>query len=144
MKAISTRNVILLLLGISIVVSAYILAVDNILWQYNAGHAYGLIAFILGDIVLMGLIVYKPKMGVFLTMLWGGLQVVLLIGDALTGLGIGADSSYAMRYLFLGDGNPGGLSSLALLVLYVLVGLLSLTQVWKVRTEARVVQRHAA
>jgi len=144
MKAISTRNIILVLLGISVVVSAYILAVDNILWQYNVGHAYGLMAFVVGDILLMGLILYKPKTGVFLTMLWGGLQVVLLVGDAATGLGVGMDSNAAMRYLFLGEGNPGGLSSLALLVLYLLIGILSLTQVWKLRTESRIAQHHAA
>jgi len=125
-------------------VSAYILAVDNILWQYNAGHAYGLIAFIVGDIALIGISLYRPRLGVFLTMLWGGLQVVLLVGDAATGLGIGLDSNAAMRYLFLGEGNPGGLSSLALLVLYLLVGILSLTQVWKFRSESRIAQHHVS
>jgi hypothetical protein len=144
MKAISMRNFILVLLGISIIVSIYILAVDDILWHDNPGHAYGLIAFIFGDIFLIGLIVYKPKMGVFLAMLWGGLQVILLISDAVTGLGIGANPSFAMRYLFLGENNPGGLSNLVLLVLYALIGLLSLAQVWRTRTEARVAQHHAA
>jgi hypothetical protein len=144
MRTISTRNMVLVLLGISIVVSAYILSVDDILWHDNPGHAYGLIAFIAGDIFLIGLNLYRPKIGAFLTMLWSGLQVVLLIGDALTGLGIGVNPSFALRFLFLGENNPGGLSSLALLILYALIGLLSLIQVWKIRKESRAAKHSAA
>lgn len=120
----------------AVVVSAYILAVDNALWTYNPGHAYGLIAFMVVDLILIGLVFLRWRLARYFMMLWGGLQVALLVGDAATGLGLGADTGYSFKYLFLGEGNPSGLSTTVLLVLYVLVGLLALYEVVKVRRSA--------
>lgn len=120
----TTRNLAFAFLILAVLVSLYILAVDNILWQYQPSHAYGLIAFIIVDLVLVGAVVVKPKVGFAAALIWGVLQILVLIGDAAMGLGVPETSAgVAAAYLFLGEGgglkNPSGFAVDALLILYL-------------------------
>lgn len=132
----SMKRIIAALLLVTVVISAYILAVDNILWTYNPSHAYGLVLFMVVDLLLIGIVLRRPRLASYLTMVWGGLQFVVMIGDAATGLGLGADMGYSFRYLFLGEGNPSGLATSLLLVVYVVIGLISLFEVVTLRRAA--------
>ncbi len=136
----TAKNVTVVLLVLAFIVSSYILMVDNILWEDNPKnyHAYGLIAFAIVDLVLLGLTLSKPTVARTGTLIWGILQTVVLIGDAATGLGLGISPSVATSYLFLGEGgglkNPSGISVSVLLVLYV---ALAVTSVWGRRAQGR-------
>lgn len=134
MKVISIRNLSLGLLGLAIAISAYILIVDDFLWLANPinYHAYGLLVFLVVDILLVVMLVLKWRFAVLSTFLWGGLQVMLIIGDIATGLGIpGFTSSDAFNYLILGEGNSSGLATTFLVVVYGFISALSLIELLK-------------
>ena len=129
MSALSSKGIIVLLLGISSAVSAYILAVDEFLWQMNPinYHAYALVLFLAVDAVLILLTLKGLRFSAFLTMGWGGLQVALIIGDVVGGLGLpGVSATAAYRFLILGEDNPSGLATDFLVVLYALLFFVSL------------------
>lgn len=132
----SSRGIIIGFLVLAVVVSAYILAVDTILWEDNPinYHAYALIGFVVVDLVLILVVLAKPSVGSTLALVWGVFMVLAIIGDAATSLGLGSfgfTPKIAAEYLFLGiaefDGqtiiNPAGLSVDVLLGLYVLLAI---------------------
>jgi len=137
MRANTERISILALLIISAALSTYMLAVDQDLWAFNpiTYHAYALIGFVIVDLVLIGLILARVKYATLLTMLWGGLQVVLIAGDVMTGMGIGMDPSVAFNQYILGIGADEGPATAILMVLYALIGIVSLVSLLALRKE---------
>lgn len=121
-------KLILVLLALTTVISVYILAVDNILWMDNPinFHAYGLVVFVVVNLILIALNLSKPKTGATLVLVWGIVQVLALIGDVATGLGLGFTAQESVAYLFLGQGNPSGLAVDALLVLYLVLAIVGM------------------
>ncbi len=82
-------------------------------------HAYALILFIVADVVLIVMLILKPRITILLTLLWGGLQVGLIFGDVATGLGIpDFTPSDAFNYLMLGKGNISRMATTFLVVTY--------------------------
>ncbi len=138
MAAISGRNILSAVLVSSVIVSAYILAVDNYLWDANPinHHAFGLIAFMAVDVALLIMLFVRQKMATMLAIGWGALQILLVVGDVAGGLGLpGFSSSDAYKYLILGNGNPSGLATDVLLVLNALIVVVSLPTYLKLRKE---------
>ena len=126
------KNAVIILLALATITSLYILAVDMVLWEFNPrnGHAYALIAFTVINLLLIGAVLAKPRTGLTITALWGTLQILLLIADVATGLGIGATPTESAAYLFLGEGagvrNPSGYAVDILLLLYIALAIAGL------------------
>lgn len=78
------NRVVLLLLGLSALVGGIMLATDAFLWAVAPTHAYGVIAFMGGFVVLMGLILWRPAPGLLLTMIFSGLIAAAMLLDPLT------------------------------------------------------------
>ena len=142
MDARKYRIIVVILLCSAAAVSAYILKVDDFLWSVNSinGHAYGLAAFLAGNIVLVILLLIRLKLGTILSMFWGVAQIALIGGDIAAALGLsgmGFTSSDAFDYLIKGKGNITGLATDALIVLYALISVFSLLAYLRIRKEAR-------
>lgn len=92
------------LLGVVILVEDYLLGVegDRFLWYYNdvGFHAYGLIGFLIVDLILVGTILARGRIGVQLALLWSILQTPVMLLDPFTGSQFGIEPAEFARYLF--------------------------------------------
>ncbi len=139
MPSINSEKVISGLLIVAVIVSGYILAVDTFLWNVNPinYHAYGLIAFAVADVVLVVLLYVRPRIGQFLSLPWGVLQVAFIVADVVTGLGLpGFTQADAFDFLILGKGNITGYATDVLIVLYALVAVVAMISLIKRRYRA--------
>ncbi len=76
-----------------------ILATDRFLWVTAPTHAYGLIAFVTIDIVLVAAIWMGTRLATFAAMLVAAIQSVAMLGDILGGQPTGLGSNVFMNYL---------------------------------------------
>jgi hypothetical protein len=74
-----------LLLLVSAILGVAILGTDKNLWQYQPLHAYGLIAFVVIDVVLAGMVLMRgTRSSLRISGLWGLLQALIMVGDIFT------------------------------------------------------------
>lgn len=75
-------KVTVLLLLVSAILGAAILATDQNIWQYQPSHAYGLAAFIVVDLLLAGMVLMRgTRSALKISGLWGLLQALIMVGD---------------------------------------------------------------
>lgn len=86
----------------SILVGVVILAFDGLLWFDNPKtyHATALIGFMLIQLVIAGLLFFKPHTGSRLAFYWSILYLAILLLNPLTGPAIGISVEDFARYLF--------------------------------------------
>jgi len=96
------RNLLAALLFRSIVLGVIILAFDGLLWFDNPknGHAYALAAFTAISVVLLGLVVAKPRVGFTAAAVWATLQFLMMAADPLSGPQIGISPGEFALYLY--------------------------------------------
>ena len=89
-------------LGLSALLGIAVLATDQNLWTYEPSHAYGLIGFVVVDVVVLGLVVVRAgKMTLRVAGVWGILQALIMLSDITTGpQALGMSQSDFARYLF--------------------------------------------
>ncbi len=96
--------IVLTFLLISAILGGLILAFDGLLWLDNpkTGHAYGLIGFVVLDVVFIASIALLPRrQRLYLALsIWGALKIIFLILNPLTGPQIGITPSEFAAYLF--------------------------------------------
>ncbi len=102
MSLSKTFTLIRVLLALSILVSFVILAFDGLLWFDNpkTHHATALIAFIIIQVSIGGLLFFKPRTGYRLAFYWAMLYLILLLLNPLTGPSIGIPVEAFALYLF--------------------------------------------
>ena len=75
-------KVTVLLLLVSALLGAAILATDQNIWQYQPSHAYSLAAFIVVDVLLAGMVLMRgTRSALRVAGLWGLLQALIMVGD---------------------------------------------------------------
>lgn len=95
------RRLLLAALLLSALAGLQIFLTDTDLWEAAPSHAYGLLVFIILDLVATALSVALPKLGLPAAMTWGTVKFFLLLGDILTAKNVGFHSySQFMEYLF--------------------------------------------
>lgn len=72
------------LLTASSVAAIVMLLTDTILWEFAPTHAYAVIGFILIFVILMGTVIWRPALGVKLTLAWSVLLILAMALDPLT------------------------------------------------------------
>lgn len=72
------------LLVIAIIVMVVMLLTDDVLWRFAPSHAYGVIGFIVIDLILILWIASNPSGGVTGTLVWSTLQFLAMVFDPLT------------------------------------------------------------
>ena len=83
------------------------------------------------------LLFLRMKLAVMMTALWGILQIALIVGDVMTGMGLrGNTTTDAYNYLILGKGNVTGYSTDGLIALYALISVFSIPAYFKLRKDA--------
>jgi hypothetical protein len=88
----SSYNMLLAsLLLLSAALGLVILRVDWVLWFYASPHAYGLLFFVLMDILLAALVFAKPRSASLLAGTWGTIQLLLMTGNIFFGAAFGVD-----------------------------------------------------
>ena len=114
------KTVLAALLLASAVVGAYISATDAYLWTEAPSHAYGLIAFVIVDVIAVGVLYARPRWGRMLALAMPAVEFVAMVGDLYMGLGSpGSEVQASFREYLLNDS-----AFMVLLVIQaVLVGL---------------------
>lgn len=90
-KVVFTFLILSAIFGIYILVEDAVIGPPNrVLWADNwiwapIPHASGLVAMVVIDMVLAGLLVYKPSPFIKLVLLWGIIQVIIMALDPFTG-----------------------------------------------------------
>lgn len=79
--------IVILLLALSVAVSAVMLVTDDVLREVSPTHWYAVIGFIVVFLILIGLIVLRPARGLLATMGWSALLTVAMLVDPLTANG---------------------------------------------------------
>ena len=106
----------IVLLVLSALLGLAIAGTDSNLWTYEPTHAYGLIAFVIVDLVAIGLLMMRGGKNIYrLVALWGILQALVMLSDIATGpssfgmtqqnfaiylLGLGFYDSHHIAFLF--------------------------------------------
>lgn len=117
------------LLAVSALIGLTILGTDSNLWNYEPSHAYGLIAFVIIDIIGIGLIRWKGSRNLLrLGAAWGAIFALLQVSDVYSGgaAAIGLTPDQFASYLFgLGYPDNAHIAFLnpALLVVNILVAV---------------------
>ena len=91
------------LLAVSALLGVAILATDHNLWNYEPMHAYGLIGFVVIDVIGIGLIFWKDsRMILRLAALWGAVFALIQVSDIYSGgaSAFGMTTSQFATYLF--------------------------------------------
>jgi hypothetical protein len=91
------------LLGLSAVLGLAILGTDHNLWSFEPSHAYGLIAFVIIDLVGIALILWKGSRNMLrLGGAWGAVFTLIMVSDIFSGgaSAFGLDSNEFAVYLF--------------------------------------------
>jgi hypothetical protein len=83
---------LLALLAISAGLGGAILAVDRVLWNYGRSHAYGLVAFVVVDVLLIGLLFARPRSMLLGTAVWAVVQFIILLGNVVVGAQLGVEA----------------------------------------------------
>jgi len=98
---VNHRTTLAIVAVASAVVGIEILLTDTDLWEAAPSHAYGLIGFIVIDIIILGLLLGKRNTAFRISMIWGVLQFALMLGDIITAQPSGFDTyGEFMDYLF--------------------------------------------
>ncbi len=84
-----TSYAVSLLLAVSTVISLAILGVDDVLWGYGRPHAYGLAGFTAITLLLIGVVLFRPRGGMLLAGLWGLIELAILTGNLFVGAQFG-------------------------------------------------------
>ena len=117
------------LMAVSALLGLAILSTDHNLWTYEPSHAYGLIAFVIIDVVGIGLVLWKgSRMVLMLGGAWGAIFALLQVSDIYSGgaASIGLTPDQFAAYLFAlayPDSNHIAVLSPALLVVNILVAV---------------------
>ena len=91
----------ILLLLISALLGIVILATDKNIWKDAPLHAYGLVAFVVVDLVLLGLVMMRPtKQTLRIVLGWGLLQIVIMLANIFNGPSTYGSPSDFATYLF--------------------------------------------
>lgn len=91
------------LLAISALLGIAILATDHNLWNYEPTHAYGLVVFVIIDIVAIGLAMLRSSRNILrLAGAWGFLFALIMVSDIYSGgaTAIGLTPDQFASYLF--------------------------------------------
>lgn len=78
------RSLRTLLLVSSAAFGSIILLTDEHLWEFAPGHAYALAGFVGIDLVLVGLMYTRVRLGLNAALAWGSIQAFVMLADLLT------------------------------------------------------------
>ena len=78
----------------------WILTTDSFLWAAQPTHAYGLIAFVVLDIMFAALIVTRRRLALPGALVFASIQFLAMASDPLTGPQIGMTVEASAQYLF--------------------------------------------
>ena len=87
-------------LAISAALGSWILATDTFLWTARPEHAYGLLAFVVLDVVLATLILTRRKYAFLGTLVFATVQFLAQAGDPILGRPSGYTIETFALYLF--------------------------------------------
>jgi len=121
MKPIQMISALVLL--VSAAIGGYILATDSILWQDAPTHAYGLIAFVVIDLALIGGLWWKPRLATFGMTLLALIQLGAMGADAFVGQSVGTTittQSFLQKHLL---GDAAFMTLLAVQALLIVIGI---------------------
>ena len=122
------------LLGLSAILGLTILGTDHNLWSLEPSHAYGLIAFVVIDLVAIGLIMWKgSRMMVRLGGVWGAVFAVIMVSDIYSGGALAFDTTpdkFAIYLFGLGYYDSDHIAALfpALFIVNILVAIVGLME----------------
>ena len=95
------RTLLTITLLVSAAVGAQILLTDSDLWEAAQSHAYGLIGFVVLDLLVAALTLARPRLGSLSAMAWALVKFFIMLGDILTARSVGfEDYAQFMNYLF--------------------------------------------
>jgi len=98
----SYRNILILLLLVSVIIRIVILVFDGLLWFDNPknGHATALVVFTVIDLILVGFVITRVERGFISTAVYGFFQFIIMLANPLTGPAIGISPTDFAAYLF--------------------------------------------
>ena len=119
------RDVLSLALAASALTGMQILLTDNWLWLAAPSHAYGLIAFVIVDILLTIAVVEKVRASILAAALASIVQIGAMLGDLFTGQPTGIPSAAFRAYLI----NDASYSALIVIQsVIIIIALASITK----------------
>ena len=93
------RDVLTLGLVTSALLGLLILTTDQWLWIAEPSHAYGLIGFVILDILLTIVVLETPSVGIWAAAVASILQLTVMVGDMFVGQPVGISSTAFRAYL---------------------------------------------
>jgi hypothetical protein len=136
----SASRTVGVLLALSGILGIVILAADRVLPSVPA-HYYALVAFVVIDFAMTGLVLVKPARMVFTAAAgWSALRILLQFADVTQGPGLGMTYNEFADYLFnplaTNTGNPIGVPGL-LIDLIIILEATVISLAWKARSSSK-------
>jgi hypothetical protein len=116
---------------ISAAIGGYILTTDSYLWSVAPTHAYGLIAFTVVDLVLIGSLLIRPQLSIIVSILLGVIQLVAMSGDIFFGtMTFSSDVTTAAAFSKYLLGDAAFVTLLGIQVVLIVTGIVAFV-VWR-------------